>query len=116
MPEGWEEFAGDEVRWALAETRNAADAMLDLAYALEVRLPGTKEAFRTGVLRRSKAEIIAVDGRTAHPRHVPVDRPLRAAVHHGTNALPDMRARCTSWWRRSRAIDAWLASAAAAAS
>jgi Domain of unknown function (DUF222) len=59
MPEGWEEFAGDEVRWALAETRNAADAMLDLAYALEVRLPGTKEAFRTGVLRRSKVEIIA---------------------------------------------------------
>ena len=59
MPEGWEEFAGDEVRWALAETRDAADAMLDLAYALEVRLPGTREAFRTGVLRRSKAEIIA---------------------------------------------------------
>ena len=59
MPEGWEEFTGNEVRWALAETRNAADAMLDLAYALEVRLPGTREAFRTGVLRRSKAEIIA---------------------------------------------------------
>ncbi len=59
MPEGWEEFTGNEVRWALAETRNAADAMLDLAYALEVRLPDTREAFRTGVLRRSKAEIIA---------------------------------------------------------
>jgi hypothetical protein len=59
MPEGWEEFTGNEVRWALAETRNAADAMLDLAYALEVRLPGTREAFRTGVLRRSRAEIIA---------------------------------------------------------
>ncbi len=59
MPEGWEEFTGNEVRWALAETRNAAEAMLDLAYALEVRLPGTREAFRTGVLRRSKAEIIA---------------------------------------------------------
>ena len=59
MPEDWEEFAGDELRWALAETRNAAEAMLDLAYALEVRLPGTKEAFRAGVLRQSKAEIIA---------------------------------------------------------
>ncbi len=59
MPEGWEEFAGDEVRWALAETRNAAESMLDLAYALEVRLPGTKEAFRTGVLRQAKVEIIA---------------------------------------------------------
>ena len=33
--------------------------MLDLARALEVKLPGTKEAFRTGVLRQSKAEIIA---------------------------------------------------------
>ena len=59
MPEGWEEFAANEVRWALAETRNAAEAMLDLAFALEVRLPGTKEAFRTGVLRWSKVEIIA---------------------------------------------------------
>ncbi len=59
MPEGWEEFAGDEVRWALAETRNAAEAMLDLAQALEVKLPGTKEAFRTGVLRQAKVEIIA---------------------------------------------------------
>ncbi|MGB6579703.1 MAG: DUF222 domain-containing protein [Streptosporangiaceae bacterium] len=59
MPECWEEFAGDEVRWALAETRNEADAMLDLAHALEVKLPGTKEAFRTGVLRRSKVEVIA---------------------------------------------------------
>jgi hypothetical protein len=59
MPECWEEFAADEVRWALAGTRHEADAMLDLAQALEVKLPGTKEAFRTGVLRRSKAEIIA---------------------------------------------------------
>jgi hypothetical protein len=59
MPECWEEFAGDEVRWALAGTRYEADAMLDLAHALEVKLPGTKDAFRTGALRRSKAEIIA---------------------------------------------------------
>ncbi len=59
MPECWEEFAGDEVRWALAETRHAADAMLDLAHSLEVKLPGTREAFRTGVLRQSKAEIMA---------------------------------------------------------
>jgi Domain of unknown function (DUF222) len=59
MPEGWEEFTANEVRWALAETRNAAEAMLDLAFALEVRLPGTKEAFRSGVLRWSKVEIIA---------------------------------------------------------
>jgi len=34
-----------------------------------------------------------LDGRTAHPEHVPVDDPLRQAVHHGTNPLPDIRAR-----------------------
>ena len=59
MPEGWDEFAGDEVTWALAETRHAADAMLDLAHDLQVKLPGTRDAFRSGALRRSKAAIIA---------------------------------------------------------
>ena len=67
MPECWEEFAADEVRWALAETRYEADAMLDLAYALEVKLPGTREAFRTGVLRRSKVEIIVRATRVLDP-------------------------------------------------
>ena len=59
LPQAWDEFAGDELRWALAETRPAADAMLDLAHTLEARLPGTREAFRSGTLRGSKAEIIA---------------------------------------------------------
>jgi hypothetical protein len=67
MPEDWEEFAADEVRWALAETRYEADAMLDLTHALEVKLPGTREAFRTGVLRRSKAEIIARATKVLNP-------------------------------------------------
>jgi hypothetical protein len=67
MPEGWEEFAADEVRWALAGTRYEADAMLDLAHALEVKLPGTREAFRTGVLRWSKAEMIAQATRVLDP-------------------------------------------------
>ena len=59
MPGAWEEFTADELRWALAEVRSEADAMLDLAYALEVRLPGTRDAFRAGVLRHAKAAIIA---------------------------------------------------------
>ena len=59
MPEARDEFVGDELRWALAETRYAADAMLDLARDLETKLPGTREALRSGMLRRSKAEIIA---------------------------------------------------------
>jgi len=59
MPEGWDEFAGDELRQALAETGAAAEAMLDLAWHLEVNLPGTKAAFRSGVLRQAKVAIIA---------------------------------------------------------
>ena len=48
--------------------------MLDLARDLEVKLPGTKAAFRAGTLRHAKAQIIAwatalLDpGRPARPR------------------------------------------------
>jgi hypothetical protein len=43
----------------LAESRHSADAMLSLAHDLEVKLPGTKAAFRDGILRQSKVAIIA---------------------------------------------------------
>ena len=43
----------------LAEGRGTAEAMLDLARDLEVKLPGTKAAFRAGTLRHAKAQIIA---------------------------------------------------------
>jgi hypothetical protein len=59
MPESWDESISAEVAGVLAESRSAADAMLDLAYDLEVKLPGTKAAFRDGILRQSKAAIIA---------------------------------------------------------
>jgi len=59
MPLVWEEFTERELASALAETRGTADAMLGLAWDLEVKLPGTRAAFRTGVLRESKVEIIA---------------------------------------------------------
>ena len=59
MPESWDESAGPEVAGVLAESRHAADAMLDLAHDLEVKLPGTKAAFRDGILRQSKVAIIA---------------------------------------------------------
>ena len=59
--------AGDEVRWALAENRYAADSILALAHDLEVNLPGTREAFRSGMLRQSKAEIIARATRVLDP-------------------------------------------------
>ena len=59
MPESWDESITAEVAGVLAESRSAADAMLDLAHDLEVKLPGTKAAFRDGILRQSKVAIIA---------------------------------------------------------
>jgi hypothetical protein len=59
MPLVWEEFTETELTDALAETRWQAEAMLTLAHDLEVKLPGTKAAFRAGVLRESKVQIIA---------------------------------------------------------
>jgi Domain of unknown function (DUF222) len=59
MPEAYLDSAADEVKWALAETRSAADGMLSLAWDLEVKLPGTGALFRDGLLRHSKVEIIA---------------------------------------------------------
>jgi uncharacterized protein DUF222 len=47
------------VKWALAETRPAADQMLGLAWDLEARLPGTRALFRDGRLRHAKVQIIA---------------------------------------------------------
>ena len=41
MPESYLDSAGDEVKWALAETRQAGDGVLSLAHDLEVKLPGT---------------------------------------------------------------------------
>jgi hypothetical protein len=59
MPEDWDESITAEVAGVLAESRHAADAMLGLAYDLEVKLPGTAAAFRDGILRQSKVAIIA---------------------------------------------------------
>jgi hypothetical protein len=59
LPESWDESITAEVAGVLAESRPAVDAMLGLAYDLEVKLPGTRAAFRDGILRQSKAAIIA---------------------------------------------------------
>ena len=58
LPESWDESVTAEVAGVLAESRHAADAMLDLAHDLEVKLPGTRAAFRDGILRQSKVAII----------------------------------------------------------
>jgi hypothetical protein len=59
MPLVWDEFVPAELGWALAESRWAAENILGLAYELQVKLPGTAAAFRSGLLRQGKVEIIA---------------------------------------------------------
>ena len=59
LPESWDESITAEVAGVLAESRRAADGLLDLAHDLEVKLPGTRAAFRDGTLRQSKVAIIA---------------------------------------------------------
>ena len=59
MPEAWDEFTPDELAPALAVSRWAADDTLDLSWNLEVKLPGTRAAFRSGIVPEYKARIIA---------------------------------------------------------
>src|SRR5271165_4387333 len=58
MPAGWDEFTVTELAAVLGESRGTAENLLDLAHDLEVKLPGTRAAFRDGALRASKVEII----------------------------------------------------------
>ena len=59
MPESWHEFAGRELGAVLGISPGDAEEMLDLAWHLEVSLPGTQAAFRAGILSRDKAGVIA---------------------------------------------------------
>ena len=68
MPEGVDEFTGRELGAVLGVSARDAGEMLYLAWYLEVNLPGTKAAFRAGILSRDKAAIIAARDRAAGPR------------------------------------------------
>ena len=59
MPQVWDEFAPVELAAVLAESRWLADQLLEVAEALEVKLPGTKAALRDGIITEAKAGIIA---------------------------------------------------------
>jgi len=59
MPERCDEFTVRELGAVLGVSAGEAGEMLDLAWYLEVNLPGTGEAFRAGILSRDKAAIIA---------------------------------------------------------
>jgi hypothetical protein len=67
MPAGWDEFTAAELAPALGQSRGAAEDMLGLAHDLEVKLPGTKAAFRSGVLNEDKAAIIAAATQVLDP-------------------------------------------------
>ena len=59
MPEGVDEFTGRELGAVLGVSARDAGEMLYLAWYLEVNLPGTRAAFRAGILSRDKAAVIA---------------------------------------------------------
>jgi hypothetical protein len=58
MPARWDEFAVDELRVLLAESKAAVERMMDRAHALATRLPDTIAQYRSGELRLSKVTII----------------------------------------------------------
>jgi hypothetical protein len=113
MPAGWDEFTVTELASVLAESRGAAEGLLDLAYVLEVKLPGTKAAFRDGTLRESKAEIIARATTVLDPAEARAARVQRWAEDSGNAALmgrelPPAEAlaadqRITAWARELKA-------------
>ena len=57
LPGTWDEFTGRELGALLGISVREAGQMLDLAWQLEARLPGTRALFRAGVLSRDKAAI-----------------------------------------------------------
>jgi Domain of unknown function (DUF222) len=59
MPAEWEEFLPVELAAALGDSRSGAENVLDLAQDLAARLPGTAAAFRSGIVSRAKAAMIA---------------------------------------------------------
>ncbi len=58
LPEGWDESAEAELSCALAEYRGTAEELLGRAHDLEVKLPGTRAAFRAGIISLYKVKII----------------------------------------------------------
>ena len=94
LPGARDEFAAQELAAALGETRTAAGDIVSLAQELEINLPGTKAAFRSGILSRRKAMIIAEATALLDPREA---RAAEATVlgRAGTLTPPGLRAAIT---------------------
>ena len=90
-PEGWDEFTARELNAALHLSLVGAEQVLDLANALEVRLPGTKAAFRSGQVTQYKVQIIARATALLNPKEA---RAAEAKVlrRAGTLTPPGLRA------------------------
>jgi hypothetical protein len=58
LPEAWQEYLAEEVALELGISKRAADALINLAWALEARLVLTARALDAGVISLSKARII----------------------------------------------------------
>jgi uncharacterized protein DUF222 len=91
MPEACDEFTARELGSILGESRAAAEDMLSLAHELEVSLPGTKAAFRAGILNQRKAAVIASATAVLDPGEA---RAAEAMVlgRAGALTLPGLRA------------------------
>ena len=122
MPATYDEFTEAELTDALAETRDGAAAILSLAHDLEVKLPGTRAAFRAGILRHSKAEIIARATANLDPSEaraaeaLVLDRAgrltpggLRAAITRAVLEIaPDKAVKRREEARRNARVQRWL--------
>jgi hypothetical protein len=91
MPEACDEFVAQELASVLGESRAAAGDIVSLAQELEINLPGTKSEFRSGILSRRKAMIIAEATALLDPRQA---RAAEAKVldRAGTLTPPGLRA------------------------
>jgi hypothetical protein len=54
-----DEYAADEIRWALTLTRRAADTLLGVAFSLVERLPDVHRSLRSGDIDLPKARVLA---------------------------------------------------------
>ena len=59
MPLIWDEFATDQLAYALAESRGQAENLMGMAQALQTHLPGTMAALLDGTISWHKAGLIA---------------------------------------------------------
>jgi Domain of unknown function (DUF222) len=121
MPTGWDEFTTRELGAVLGIAAGDAEEILGLSHALEVHLPGTKEAFRAGIVTQEKAAIIAwatalLDpGEARAAEALVLDRAgsltpaqLRAAIRHAVMEVnPDQARKRREHMAKRTRVERW---------